>query len=221
MGLTYRATGFAAGLARAALTLGACLLWAPGARSAPPLHTLVFFGDSLTAGYGLPDPETQSFPARFEAKIEAAHLPWHVVNAGLSGETTAGGLRRIDWVLRQPVDLVVIELGGNDGLRGTAPDTTRANLQAIIDRVRAARPSARIVLAGMRMPSSMGQDFVRAYEAVFSDLARTNAIVLVPFLLDGVAGRPELNQADGIHPNPEGASRVADLLWLQLRPFLG
>ncbi len=186
----------------------------------PVEHTIVFFGDSLTAGYGLADPDTQSYPAQIQRRIDAEHLPWHVVNAGLSGETSAGGLRRIDWVLQQSVDVLVLELGANDGLRGTATEATRANLQAIIDRVRSKFPAARIVLAGMRMPQSMGQDYADAFRAIYPALAQKNGITLIPFLLDGVAGKPELNQPDGVHPTPSGAAIVSDAVWKAIEPIL-
>jgi acyl-CoA thioesterase-1 len=186
----------------------------------PAAHTIVFFGDSLAAGYGLPDPETQSFPAQIQRKIDAEHLPWRVVNAGLSGETSAGGLRRVDWVLNQRPDVFVLELGGNDGLRGIPPDVTQANLQAIIDRVHSRYAKAAIVLAGMRMPKSMGSDFEEAFRGIYPDLAKRNAVALVPFLLEGVAGRPELNQPDGIHPTAAGAAIVADGVWSAVRPIL-
>jgi len=188
-----------------------------GARGA---RTIVFFGDSLTAGYGLADPSTQSFPARIQQRIDSEHLPWRVVNAGLSGETSAGGLRRVDWVLRQEADVFVLELGGNDGLRGIAPEVTRANLQAIIERVRSRQPNARVVLAGMRMPSSMGPEYAEAFRSIYPELARRNGLILVPFLLEGVAGRQNLNQPDGIHPTAEGDMVVAELLWKTLKPIL-
>lgn len=183
-------------------------------------RTIVFFGDSLTAGLGLPDPDTQSYPALIQAKIDAAHLPWHVVNAGLSGETSAGGLRRIDWVLRQKVDVFVLELGANDGLRGTAPAVTQTNLQAIIDRIRAQQPQARIVLAGMKMPPSMGAEYAAAFDAVFPALAAKDGLVLIPFLLEGVAENPNLNQGDNLHPNIEGATIVANTVWKWIVPIL-
>lgn len=196
---------------------------APAARAAEPEpgeRTILFFGDSLTEGYGLDDPDTQSYPAQIQRKIDAEHLPWHVVNAGLSGETSAGGLRRIDWVLRQRTDVFVLELGANDGLRGTAPETTRANLQAIIDHVRSRYPQARVVLAGMIMPDNMGPEFTGAFRAIYPGLAQKNGILLIPFLLDPVAGKSELNQGDEIHPNPEGAALVADGVWKWIRPML-
>jgi acyl-CoA thioesterase-1 len=183
-------------------------------------RTIVFFGDSLTEGYGLDDPATDAYPAQVQKKITDAQLPWRVVNAGLSGETTAGGLRRVDWILRLPVDIFVLALGGNDGLRGIDPKVTRANLQGIIDRVRAKNPAAKIVLAGMMMPPSMGEDYARDFSAIYPTLAEKNHLILVPFLLDGVGGHIELNQADGIHPTPEGAAKVAETVWKTLRPLL-
>jgi acyl-CoA thioesterase-1 len=182
--------------------------------------TLLFFGDSLTAGYGLEDPSAQAFPALIQKKIDATGLPWRVVNAGLSGETSAGGLRRVDWILRQRVEVFVLELGGNDGLRGLPPETTRANLQAIIDRVREKYPDAKIVLAGIAAPPNMGADFTRAFAAIFPELAEKNGVPLIPFLLEGVGGRPELNQPDGIHPNVQGHAIVAETLWTVLKPLL-
>lgn len=182
--------------------------------------TLLFFGDSLTAGLGLEDPSVQAFPALIQKKITVAGLPWRVVNAGLSGETSAGGLRRVDWILRQRVEMFVLELGGNDGLRGLAPETTRANLQAIIDRVREKSPATKIVLAGIAAPPNMGADFTRAFAAIFPELAEKNHVVLIPFLLEGVGGRPELNQSDGIHPTAEGHAAVAETVWAVLKPLL-
>jgi len=182
--------------------------------------TLLFFGDSLTAGLGLEDPSVQAFPALIQKKITVAGLPWRVVNAGLSGETSAGGLRRVDWILRQRVEVFVLELGGNDGLRGLAPETTRANLQAIIDRVREKSPATKIVLAGIAAPPNMGADFTRAFAAIFPELAEKNHVVLIPFLLEGVGGRPELNQSDGIHPTAEGHAAVAETVWAVLKPLL-
>ena len=205
--------------ALAGLALAASLPSAVPASDAAQ-HIILFFGDSLTAGYGLADPDSQSYPAQFQRRIDAEHLPWRVVNAGLSGETSAGGLRRIDWVLRQPLDVFVLELGGNDGLRGTPTETTRANLQAIIDRVRSKYPSAKVILAGMRMPRNMGPEYAEAFRAIYPALAQKNGIALIPFLLDGVAGRPELNQYDGIHPTPEGASVIADEVWKSIGPVL-
>ena len=204
--------------AAAALGIGLCLM--RGANTAAPRRTIVFFGDSLTAGFGLPDPATQSFPARVQEHIDAEHLPWQVVNAGLSGETSAGGLRRIDWVLNRRPDVFFLELGANDGLRGTAPEVTLANLQATIDRVQARYPGTPVIIAGMRMPPNMGTDYDEAFQATFPALAARNHATLVPFLLGGVAREASLNQADGIHPNPTGASLVADTVWKVIRPVL-
>jgi acyl-CoA thioesterase-1 len=209
------------GLLWAAFGLGLASVSAgSGPAEVPAERTLLFFGDSLTAGYGLPDPDTQAYPAQIQRKIDAEHLPWHVVNAGLSGETSAGGLRRVDWVLRQKVDLFVLELGGNDGLRGTAPAETESNLQGIIDRVRSRYPAARIILAGMRMPSNLGPEYTAAFRSIYPDLAKKDGLALIPFLLDGVAGHPELNQADGIHPTPPGENIIADEVWKTIRPML-
>jgi acyl-CoA thioesterase-1 len=205
---------------RFSLIVLCCLALAPGALRAGDPRTVVFFGDSLTAGYGLDDPATESYPAQVQQKITAAGLPWRVVNAGLSGETTAGGLRRVDWILRQPVDVFVLALGGNDGLRGIEPAVSAASLQGIIDRVRAKYPAARIILAGMQVPPTMGEDYAKAYAAVFPALADKNHVVLIPFLLAGVGGHAGLNQPDGIHPTAEGAAKVADTVWLALRPLL-
>jgi acyl-CoA thioesterase I len=198
----------------------ALLLASPLLRAAEAQRTVLFFGDSLTAGYGLTDPDEESYPAQVQKRIDAEHLPWHVVNAGLSGETSAGGLRRIDWVLNQKPDVFVLELGANDGLRGTATDVTSANLQGIIDHVRTRYPNTRIVLVGMRMPPSMGQDYADAFHALFPALAKKNGIALIPFLLDKVAAIPDLNQGDGIHPTAAGAKIVANGVFEVLRPIL-
>ena len=176
---------------------------------------IVFFGNSLTAGYGL-DP-SQAFPALIQQKIDALHLPYQVVNAGVSGETTAGGLSRIDWILRQPMDVFVLELGGNDGLRGIPLTATEKNLQDIIDRVKEKYPSAAIVLAGMQLPPNLGQTYTHTFEAIYPKLAAKNHIALIPFLLEGVGGNPALNQNDGIHPNAAGAMVVAANVWKVLK----
>lgn len=194
-------------------------LWWALTGSAAETKTLLFFGDSLTAGYGLEDSSTEAFPAIIQKKIADAGLPWRVVNAGLSGETSAGGLRRVAWVLRQHVDIFVLELGGNDGLRGLPPEATRANLQAIVDRVRTKYPAAKIVLAGIAAPPNMGAAFTGAFAAVFPELAQKNQLPFIPFLLEGVAGRPELNQPDGIHPNRRGHALTAETVWNALKPL--
>ncbi len=180
----------------------------------------MFFGDSLTAGYGLDNPGADAYPALIQKKIDAENLPWRIVNAGLSGETSSGGLRRVDWILRQPVDVFVLALGANDGLRGISPELTRRNLQQIIDRVRSKYPEAKIVVAGMEMPPALGDDYVRAFQAMFPAVARENDAALVPFLLEGVGGRAKLNLGDQIHPNPAGHRVVASNVWNVLRTLL-
>lgn len=177
--------------------------------------TIIFFGDSLTAGYGLEDP-SQAFPALLQQKLDSLGLNYQAVNAGVSGETSAGGMGRIDWILKQPVDVFVLELGANDGLRGISPEETEKNLQGIIDQVKAANPSAEIIIAGMQVPPSMGQRYVKQFAAVFPRLARKNNAVLIPFLLEGVGGEVEFNQADGIHPTAEGHKIVAATTWKYL-----
>ncbi|MFN3840886.1 MAG: arylesterase [Cyclobacteriaceae bacterium] len=181
-------------------------------------RTLLFFGDSLTAGYGL-SPE-EAFPALVEKQLTAKGKPCRAINAGLSGETSAGGLTRIDWVLRQPVDVFVLELGANDGLRGLPLDQTEQNLQAIIDKVKTKFPNARLVIAGMMVPPNMGPEYSAGFKALFPRLAKKNNAVLVPFLLDGVAGNETLNLPDGIHPNIEGHKIVAANLVKVIEPLL-
>jgi acyl-CoA thioesterase-1 len=181
--------------------------------------TILFFGDSLTAGYGLDDP-SDAFPGVIQHKIDSLKLPYTVVNAGVSGETTAGGLGRIDWTLKQKVDVFILELGANDGLRGIPVKETAQNLQAIIDKVKAKYPDAKLVLAGMQVPPSMGADYVTNFKEVFPKLAEKEKIALVPFLLANVGGNPKFNQADGIHPTAEGAKIVADNVWKILKDQL-
>ncbi len=179
---------------------------------------VLFFGTSLTAGAGL-DPE-QAFPALIEKKAEAEGLPIKVVNAGLSGETTAGAARRIDWVLRTPADLVVIEGGANDALRGLSPDAARRNLERVIAAVRQKQPSAKIVLIQMEAPPNFGPLYTRSFRTIYADIAKKESIPLLPFLLSGVAGIPRLNQPDGLHPNAVGERIVADNLWRALKPIV-
>ena len=195
-----------------------CLETSFAADAAP--KTILFYGDSLTAGYGLDDASTQAFPGLIQQKITAAALPYRVINSGLSGETSAGGLRRIDWVLRVPVDIFVLELGGNDGLRGLSPAVAAKNLQGIIDRVRAKNPAVKIIITGMQMPVSMGEDYRQKFAAIFPALAETNQATLLPFLLENVGGEPELNLPDGVHPTAAGHRIVADNVWTALRPLL-
>jgi acyl-CoA thioesterase-1 len=174
--------------------------------------TILCFGDSITAGYGLDD-INDAFPGLLQSKIDSLGLDYVVVNSGLSGETSAGGRSRIKWVLNQKIDVFLLELGANDGLRGVALTETRANLQAIIDVVRAKNPNITIVLAGMELPPNMGQDYTSEFRSIFSDLAKKNDLAFVPFILKGVGGIPELNQSDGIHPNIEGHKIVANNVW--------
>ena len=183
-----------------------------------PEKHIVFFGDSLTAGYGVGT--GQAFPEVIKHRIDSLHLPYQVVNAGVSGETSSGGKNRIGWVLRQPVDIFVLELGANDGLRGIPVNGTTANLQAIIDAVKARYPSARIVLAGMQVPPSMGSTYATAFRSLFPALATKNNTALIPFLLQNVGGIPRLNQNDGIHPTAEGHRLVANNVWKVLKPLL-
>jgi acyl-CoA thioesterase-1 len=181
-------------------------------------RTVLFVGTSLTAGLGL-DPDS-AYPQLIQHKIDSARLSYQVVNAGVSGETSSSLLRRMDWLLRQPIDVIVIETGANDGLRGIPIETMRSNVQQIIERVKSARPNTRIVLAQMEAPPNLGTRYTQRFRAVFPEVAAQTGVVLLPFLLDGVAGRRELNQADGIHPNMEGERIVAANVWKGLRPLL-
>jgi acyl-CoA thioesterase-1 len=184
--------------------------------SEPPV--VLFFGDSLTAGYGVG--KAKGFPARVQAIADSAGLPLRVVNAGLPGETTAGGLRRVDWMLQKPVDVFLLELGGNDGLNGVPLAETERNLQGIIDRVRVRAPAAQLVIVGVRLPPNLGADYTEGFQAIFTRLAKTNSATLIPRLLQGVAGNRQLMRADGIHPNEAGHHLVAETVWQKLAPLL-
>jgi len=173
-------------------------------------------GTSLTAGYGL-EP-AQAYPAVLQRRADSLGLDVRVVNAGLSGETSAGALRRVDWVLRGPVDAFVLETGANDGLRGLDVDSTRANIEAVLGRVRAARPGAALFLVQMEAPPNLGPEYTRRFREMYPAVARGQGATLLPFLLEDVAGRPGLNQADGIHPTAAGARLVANTLWRALEP---
>jgi acyl-CoA thioesterase I len=179
---------------------------------------VLFVGTSLTAGFGLP--EQQAFPALIQQRFEEEGLPFRAVNAGISGETSAGALRRIDWLLRQPFDAVVLETGANDMLRGTDPEATERNIETIIQRIRQQRPDARIFLVGMLAMPNLGPEYARQFEPMYGRLAERYGLTLIPFLLEGVAGERELNQADGIHPNQEGQRIVAETVWDTLGPAL-
>jgi acyl-CoA thioesterase-1 len=193
---------------------------AGGAFAAESMRTILFFGDSLTAGYGLDDPASEAYPALIQRKLEVEHLGWRAVNAGVSGETSAGGLRRIDWVLQQHVNLFVLALGANDGLRGIDPAVTESNLDQILRRVRTKNPQAKLVVAGMEMPPTMGNTFTQRYRAAFANVARKYDAVFLPFLLEGVAGHRDLNQTDAVHPTAAGHRVMAEHVWKTLRPLL-
>jgi acyl-CoA thioesterase I len=180
---------------------------------------IVFLGTSLTAGLGL-DPD-QAYPALIQQRLDSAGLAFTAVNAGVSGETSAGALRRIDWLLREPAAVLVVETGANDMLRGVDPDSLAANIQAIIDRARRQTPPPRVVLVGMQALPNYGQAYARRFNAVYPALARRNEVTLVPFLLQGVAGVDSLNQADMMHPTAAGQRRVAATVWPVLRQVLG
>ena len=178
---------------------------------------IVFFGDSITAGYGLsPD---QAFPALIQERLDEKALPYEVVNAGLSGETSAGGLNRIDWILRTKPDIFVLELGGNDGLRGLSLEETEKNLTQMIKKVRARNEDAVIILAGMQIPPNLGVDYTKQFKDLFPKVARATNAELIPFLLDKVGGEPDLNLPDGIHPNAEGHKIVAETVWKNLEKY--
>ncbi|CAA9297666.1 MAG: Arylesterase precursor [uncultured Gemmatimonadaceae bacterium] len=196
---------------------------AVGGGSAGPVNTtgepaVVFMGTSLTAGYGLASPE-QAYPAVLARRADSLGYDVRVVNAGLSGETSAGARRRVDWVLRGRVDAFVLETGANDGLRALDVDSTRANIVATLRRVRALRPAARVYLVQMEAPPNLGAAYTERFRAIFPAIARSEGVTLLPFLLEEVAGRAALNQADGIHPTAEGARRVAGTLWPALAPL--
>lgn len=179
---------------------------------------ILFFGTSLTAGYGL-DP-TEAYPALIQNRVDSLKMPYNVINGGLSGETSAGGKGRIDWLLKQPVDVFVLELGANDGLRGLPVAQTIKNLQDIIDRVKAKYPNVKLVMAGMQVPPNMGAKYASDFKNIFPDLAKKNQMALIPFLLDKVGGIPKLNQADGIHPTAEGDKILAENVWVVLKELL-
>jgi len=186
--------------------------------SAVSKKTIVFFGNSLTAGYGLSPSE--AFPAIIQNKIDSLGLPYKVINAGVSGETSSGGNGRIVWILKQPLDVFVLELGANDGLRGIPLSETKKSLQSIIDKVKAKYPEAKLVLAGMQIPPNMGVTYTTEFRNIYPDLAKKNAAMLIPFLLEGVGGDLKLNQQDGIHPTAEGHHMVAENVWRVLEQVL-
>ena len=204
------------------MMLGVCALFPASAQNATDGKAkmrIVVLGDSITAGYGLDQQE--AYPALLQKKIDAAGLPYTVANAGVSGDTTAGGLRRISWALgQQGADVLVVALGGNDGLRGISPDQTEKNLAGIIDKAREKKPELKVIVAAMQMPENMGADFTTKFKEVFPRVAKDKKAGLVPFLLEGVGGVENLNQDDRIHPNVEGQKKVAENVWKVLEPLV-
>jgi acyl-CoA thioesterase I len=184
------------------------------------MKSILFFGDSLTAGYGLRNVSEESFPALIQQKIAQENLDYRVINAGVSGDTTAGGLSRIDYWLNQPVDVFILELGANDILRGILPQTTAKNLQAIIDKVKARYPAAKMALMGMELPSIIPFQLVSDFSAVFRRIAQNNQMAFVPFFLKGVAGQLHLNLPDRVHPTAEGYKIIANAVWPVIKPLL-
>ena len=180
--------------------------------------TIVFFGNSITAGYGLD--LSEAFPARIQERLDSMNMPYKVVNAGVSGETSSGGRSRIDWILKQEVDIFVLELGGNDGLRGIPITETKKNLQTIIDKVKGKYPAAKIIITGMQIPPNMGKKYTTEFRSMYPDLAKQNNISIVPFILEGVGGNAELNLSDGIHPTAEGHRILANNVWNVLKGLL-
>ena len=213
MGLTQLIANRTLGLFALLVSVGLLLCAA-----APTEKTVLFLGDSITAGYGV-DP-SEAYPAIIQGKIEANGWPFKVINAGQSGDTSAGGLSRLDWLLKNRIDILVLELGANDGLRGVPIETTRKNLQGIIDLVRKRYPQVKIIIAGMKLPPNWGGDYSRRFESMFVDLAKKNKTALVPFVLEGVGGVRKLNQSDVIHPTPEGHKLVAANVWKVLQPIM-
>lgn len=179
---------------------------------------ILFFGNSITAGYGID--MSEAFPALIQQRLDSLGYSYHVINAGLSGETSAGGLSRIDWVLKTPVDIFALELGGNDGLRGISLDDTEKNLSEIIEKVKQSNPQVKIIVAGMQIPPNMGQEYTDRFKRIFPSLAEKHHTALIPFILEGVGGIPELNLADGIHPTPEGHKILANNVWAVLKPII-
>ncbi len=180
--------------------------------------TILFFGNSLTAGYGIE--QDDAFSGLTQARIDSLGLNYRVINGGLSGETTAGGLSRLDWFLEDEPAIFVLELGGNDGLRGILPSESKKNLLAIIDKVRAKYPDTKIILAGMQIPPNMGQDYTDEFKGIYPEVAAEKNVTLIPFLLEGVAGNPDLNLPDGIHPTEAGHKIVFETIWQTLKDFV-
>lgn len=179
---------------------------------------ILFYGNSITAGYGLD--MSEAFPALIQERVDSLGYDYHVINAGLSGETSAGGLSRIDWILKTPVDVFVLELGGNDGLRGISLDETEKNLSLILEKVKQSNPQVKIIVAGMQIPPNMGQEYSERFKSIFPNLSQMHKTALIPFILESVGGIPELNLPDGIHPTPEGHKIVTENVWAALLPII-
>ena len=194
------------------------IMWLGSTAAAPSLRTILFLGDSITAGFGLE--LSQAYPALIQQWIKEKDWNFRVINAGQSGDTSAGGLGRMDWLLKNKIDVLVLELGGNDGLRGLPVEVTRKNLQAIIDRAKERYPRVQIVIAGMKIPPNMGAQYSREFEAMFATLAKKNDAALIPFILEGVGGVRQMNLSDGIHPTAKGHEIVAANVWKVLEPVL-
>ena len=182
------------------------------------VKTILFLGDSITAGYGVD--QAEAFPAGVQQKVDKNGWPLTCINAGVNFETSSGALRRIDWLLRRPFQILVIETGANDGLRGIPLEVTRANLQKIIDHVWKVNPDVKILISGMQIPPNLGPDYTKEFQNLHEEVARANDLPYIPFLLEGVGGIPDLNLADGIHPTPEGHVIIADTVWKTLEPIL-
>lgn len=198
-------------------TCGALLAEEP-ADANDTVKRIVILGDSITAGYGL-DP-SEAYPALIQQKITASGFPFTLANAGVSGDTTAGGLRRVAWAMGQGADVLIIALGGNDGLRGISPEETKKNLLGIIAAARGRHPGINVLLAGMQMPDNMGPEFTARFKAVFPEVAKESGATLIPYLLEGIGGDESLNQPDGIHPTAEGQEKVAENVWEILRAVI-
>ncbi len=191
---------------------------AGSALQAQSSQTILFFGDSITAGLGVQ--QEQAFPALIQEKIDSLGLNYEVINGGLSGETSAGGIRRIDWILRRDIDIMVLELGGNDGLRGIDLSSTKDNLQQIIDKYRAKNPDGQIILAGMQVPPNLGQEYTSQFQEIYPELAEENNLPLIPLIMNKLGGEEELIQGDGIHPTPKGHEVIAETVWDVLKEYL-
>ena len=195
-----------------------CLLSARGFSEETARKTIVILGDSIAAGYGVE--ASEAFPGLLQQRIDEKKLPYQIVNAGVSGDTTASGARRMPWLLKRKIDVLVIELGGNDGLRGITATETQSNLEKIIGLAREKYPDVQIILAGMQMPQNMGAEYTEKFRKIFPKIAEEKKTRLIPFLLEGVGGKADLNQPDRIHPNPKGHKIVADNVWAVLEPLL-